>query len=115
MHDTRHSRRFQKALNLEVGDIDSNRMIIHIHRGKGAKDRMVPLPAATLAVLRTYWKSHRHPLFIFPAIGRSRSTPAESPMVISSVQGAMKAAVRELGITKRNVHIQPKSNSSLLI
>ena len=97
--------RLQEALNLEVGDIDSDRMLIHIHRGKGAKDRMVPLPTATLDVLRAHWKSHRHNRFIFPAIGRSRSTPADSPMAISSVQGAMKAAVRESGITKRNVHI----------
>jgi integrase len=96
--------RLQEALNLEVGDIDSDRMLIHIHRGKGAKDRMVPLPASTLAVLRTHWKSHRHPKFIFPAMGRSLS-PADSPMAISSVQGAMKAAVRESGISKPNVHI----------
>lgn len=103
--------RLQEALNLEVSDIDSDRMLIHVHRGKGAKDRMVPLPASTLAVLRTHWKSHRHPRFIFPAIGRSPSTSAESPMAISSVQGAMKAAVRESGINKRNVHIHTLRHS----
>jgi len=103
--------RLQEALNLEVGDIDSDRMLIHIHRGKGAKDRMVPLPIATLDVLRTHWKSHRHHRFIFPAIGRSRSTPADSPTAISSVQGAMKAAVRESGLTKRNVHIHTLRHS----
>lgn len=103
--------RLQEALNLEVSDIDSNRMLIHVHRGKGAKDRMVPLPVATLAVLREYWKAHRHPRFIFPAIGRSRSAPVDSPMAISSVQGAMKAAVREAGITKRNVRIHTLRHS----
>jgi integrase/recombinase XerD len=97
--------RLQEALNLEVSDIDSDRMLIHIHRGKGAKDRMVPLPGSTLAVLRIHWKTHRHPKFIFPAIGRGQSIPAASPMAISSVQGAMKAAVRDSGINKRNVHI----------
>jgi integrase/recombinase XerD len=71
----------------------------------------VPLPAATLTVLRTHWKSHRHPRFIFPAIGRSRSTPVNAPMAISSVQGAMKAAVRESGINKRNVHIHTLRHS----
>lgn len=103
--------RLQEALNLEVGDIDSDRMLIHIHRGKGAKDRMVPLPASTLAVLRTHWKSHRHPRLIFPAIGRSQSGPADSPMAISSVQGAMKSAVRDSGINKRNVHIHTLRHS----
>ena len=103
--------RLQEALNLEVSDIDSDRMLIHIHRGKGAKDRMVPLPASTLAVLRIHWKSHRHPKFVFPAIGRSQPTAAETPMAISSVQGAMKAAVREYGINKRNVHIHTLRHS----
>ena len=36
--------RLQEALYLQVTDIDSKRMMVHIHRGKGAKDRMVPLP-----------------------------------------------------------------------
>ena len=103
--------RLQEALNLEVGDIDSDRMLIHVHRGKGAKDRMVPLPASTLATLRTHWKTHRHPRLLFPAIGRNTSTPVESPMAISSVQGAMKAAVRESGINKRNVHIHTLRHS----
>ena len=103
--------RLQEALNLEVGDIDSDRMLIHVHRGKGAKDRMVPLPASTLAMLRNHWKTHRHPRLLFPAIGRNTSTPVESPMAISSVQGAMKAAVRESGINKRNVHIHTLRHS----
>ena len=103
--------RLQEALNLEVGDIDSDRMLVHVHRGKGAKDRMVPLPASTLATLRNHWKTHRHPRLLFPAMGRNASTPVESPMAISSVQGAMKAAVRESGINKRNVHIHTLRHS----
>src|SRR5262249_38307865 len=62
--------RVQGALNLQVGDIDSARMVVHIHRGKGAKDRFVPLPPRTLAVLRHYWRTHRHPEWLFPALGR---------------------------------------------
>ena len=99
--------RLQEGLYLEVGDIDSDRMMIHVHRGKGAKDRMVPLPPQTLAVLRDHWKSHRNPRLIFPALSRGprESATAQSPMGKSSVQIAMKKSVRLAGITKRFVHI----------
>jgi integrase/recombinase XerD len=40
--------RLHEGLHLEVSDIDSSRMMIHVHRGKGAKDRYVPLPQSTL-------------------------------------------------------------------
>jgi len=99
--------RLQEGLHLEVGDIDSDRILIHVHRGKGAKDRMVPLPPPTLAVLREHWKSHKNPRLIFPALGRGgkQGATAESPLAITTVVGAMKDAVRQAGITKSSVHI----------
>jgi len=105
--------RLQEALNLQVGDIDSDRMMIHVHRGKGAKDRMVPLSQQTLAVLRAYWKTHRNPRLIFPALGRGRNQgpTAEIPVAKGSVQGALRLAVREAGITKRFVHIHTLRHS----
>jgi integrase len=36
--------RLQEALNLQAADVDSQRRLIHIHRGNGADDRLVPLP-----------------------------------------------------------------------
>ncbi|MDD2733574.1 MAG: tyrosine-type recombinase/integrase [Desulfuromonadaceae bacterium] len=99
--------RLQEALYLDVGDIDSDRMLIYVHRGKGAKDRMVPLPPQTLEVLRNHWKSHRNLRLIFPVVGRGRKIAAttQSPMGKSSVQIAMKKAVRLAGVIKRSVHI----------
>ena len=44
--------RLNEALHLQVGDVDSGRMLVHVHRGKGAKDRYVPLPTHTLDSLR---------------------------------------------------------------
>ncbi len=62
--------RLQEGLFLEVSDIDGKRKMIHVHRGKGAKDRYVPLPESTYALLRRYWITHRNPNLIFPAVGR---------------------------------------------
>lgn len=99
--------RVQEALYLEVSDIDAKRMMIHVHRGKGAKDRFVPLPNKTLDILRAHWRSHRHPRLLFPALGRgSRSASgATTPMAISSVQGAFRAAKERAGITKKAVSV----------
>lgn len=91
--------RLQEALHLEVSDLDSERMMIHVHRGKGAKDRLVPLPHATLGVLRTHWRTHRNPRLVFPACGRDGrgAASATTPMAKSSVQGAFRAAKRKAG------------------
>jgi site-specific recombinase XerD len=78
-------------------------MTVHVHRGKGAKDRYVPLPPRTLTVLRQYWATHRHPVWLFPATGRNhaQASAASEPMARCSVHGAMKRVVHELGIRKK--------------
>ena len=110
--------RLSEALNLEVGDIDAERGLIHVHRGKGAKDRMVPLPPATLALLRRHWASHRHPRMLFPAIGRGdirqawlRARFATEPMAISSVQEAFRQARDAAGIRKQGVSVHTLRHS----
>ena len=51
--------RLNEALHLQTADVDSKRMLVHIHRGKGAKDRLIPLPEMALQTLRQYWvRSH---------------------------------------------------------
>jgi site-specific recombinase XerD len=88
-----------------VGDIDGSRHMIHVHRGKGAKDRYIPLPDDTLDLLRTYWKTHRNRTWLFPATGRDQKhlASATSPMPRSSVQGAFRKAKQRAGIRKRDV------------
>ena len=105
--------RLQEGLFLEVSDVDSGRMMIHVHRGKGAKDRFVPLPRATLEGLRIHWRAHRNPRLLFPAYGRdSRSAAAAStPMAKSSVQGAFRRAKLEAGIRKREVSVHTLRHS----
>ena len=94
--------RLQEGLSLQVGDIDGARMLVHVHHGKGAKDRYVPLPLRTLSLLRQYWATHRHPLWLFPATGRDHphAASATGPMERSSVQGAMRRVVQELDFRK---------------
>lgn len=58
--------RLSETLALQVGDIDGPRQQVHIRRGKGHKDRMVPLPDLTYQALRALWCKHRHPPCCFP-------------------------------------------------
>lgn len=99
--------RLQEGTNLRVADIDSGRMMIHVRHGKGAKDRYVPLPPRTLALLRGYWQTHRHPVLLFPAEGRNHINLAKAtePLSKSSVQQAFRAALKQSRINKRaSVH-----------
>ena len=105
--------RLSEGLAIQVSDIDSQRMMIHVHRGKGAKDRFVPLPQNTLDLLRRYWKTHKNPKLIFPAIGRGRNQgpTSKKPMSIEGVQGAFRRAKSDAGITKRRVSIHTLRHS----
>jgi len=49
--------RLQEGIGLRVEDIDSAHALVHVHLGKGGKDRYVPLPQRTLELLRGYWLS----------------------------------------------------------
>jgi len=105
--------RLHEGLHLEVSDIDSTRMMIHVHRGKGAKDRYVPLPQSTLHLLRRYWVTHRHPSLLFPALGRNGKGAKETqtPMAKSSVQGAFRRAKVAAGIHKKGVSVHTLRHS----
>ena len=61
--------RLLEGARLEVADVDSGRMSLHVH-GKGKQDRYVPLSGHTLEVLREHWKTHRSPTWLFPAVTR---------------------------------------------
>jgi site-specific recombinase XerD len=77
-------------------------MFIHVRHGKGAKDRYVPLPECTLEMLRRYWSTHRHAMWMFPArtgVGVPLSS-ASAPMSVRGVQHAFRAALQESGIQK---------------
>jgi len=86
-------------VKLEVRDIHGAQGRIHLREAKGGKDRFVPLPAFLLARLRGFWRSHRHPRLLFPAVGRGwrerateRSGQADVGMSVSSLQHCFRLA-----------------------
>jgi integrase/recombinase XerD len=94
--------RLQEGVSLQVAQIDSARMFIHVQGGKGGKDRYVPLPQRTLTILRAHWRTHHHPVWLFPAsraAGGERQT-ARAPLAVRGVQHAFRAAVAESGLHK---------------
>ena len=94
--------RLGEALNLKIGDIDSQSMRIHIRKGKGKKDRFVTLPQVTLQALRRYWTTHRNPLFLFPA-GKNTDEQhhARCHMDRGGTQKSFQTMVRSAGIHKQ--------------
>lgn len=87
--------RLLEGVRLQVDQIDSDRMVLHLRQAKGNKDRYVPLPEWTLGQLRGYWLSHRNPVWLFPG-AREWSQPLDA----SGVQRAFRAALQESGINK---------------
>lgn len=53
--------RLNEACHLRVQDIESDRMMIRVEQGKGAKDRYTVLSPWLLEELRVYWKIYRPP------------------------------------------------------
>jgi integrase/recombinase XerD len=111
--------RLLEGTRLQVPDVDSARMLLHIH-GKSKKDRYVPLPKPTLQLLRAYWLTHRSPLWLFPAPtrhGLAHSLAHDGgPITRSSLQSAFRRAVQRTGIAKRaHVHTLRHSYATHLL
>ncbi len=96
--------RLGEGLRLQVGDIDAGYRRVHIRNSKGNKDRFVPLPDATLGLLRRFWKIHRNPVLLFPnrrgGIGEARC--ATTPLDRAGIRNALCKVVHECGIKKRS-------------
>ena len=58
--------RVSELVRLKVSDIDSSRMMVRVEQGKGRKDRYTILSQRLLSELRTYWREHRSPTWLFP-------------------------------------------------
>ena len=86
--------RASEATHLRVTDIDSQRMVVCVRNGKGAKDRYVPLPQRALELLRTYWLKHRPQNWLFP------SKTGIRPIRRDSAGRCLKTAAAASDVTK---------------
>lgn len=103
--------RIGEAVTLEVADLREPGRL-HIREAKGNKERYVPLPPAMLQELRAFWRTHRHPRWIFPGVGRGwREQPrqlaqlgaAVEPMGAGSVQHCLRLARAAAQLPKETV------------
>ncbi len=98
--------RLGEGLRLQVGDIAAARQRVHIRDSKGNKDRLVPLPQVTLAVLRRFWQVHRNPVLLFPNRhgGLKGAARATTPLDRGGVQTTLHKVVAACGIKKITPH-----------
>jgi site-specific recombinase XerD len=105
--------RLSECLGLTIHDILGQENKLVICNSKGHQDRFLPLPTALYHELRHYWAFHRHPLLLFPNVGRGDHDPkslagrmhrATGPMPCSSLQRLLIVARKHLNIPAASVH-----------
>ena len=96
--------RLSEGLALTVADIDAVRHRVHIRDSKGNRDRFVPLPEATLGVLRRFWQTHHNPELLFPNRhgGLSGARSACTPLDRGGVQKTLHQVTQACGLKKRS-------------
>ena len=100
--------------HLQVRDIDSRRMLIHIQHGKGGRDRYVPLSATLLETLRVYYRWMRPKTWLFP--GTIQNWRADKPITPKVVWDACRAAASRAQLEKRvSPHLLRHSYASHLV
>ena len=99
--------RLGEGLRLAVGDLDAAQGRVHVRDSKGNKDRFVPLPTATLALLRRFWQTHRNPVLLFPnrGGGLNGAAGATSPLDRGGVQITLRKVAAQCGVKKRSLRI----------
>ncbi len=94
--------RLGEGLALTVADIDAQRRRVHVRDAKGNKDRFVPLPEATLSVLRRFWQTHRNAQLLFPSRrgGLQAAATVTTTLDRGSIQAALRRVAGEVGLKK---------------
>jgi integrase/recombinase XerD len=86
--------RVGEVVRLKPEDIDGKRKLIHVHEGKGKKDRYTILSDAVLEGLRAYWKAYKPKKWLF------EGQVEGEPYAIRSAQRVFECAAEKAGISK---------------
>jgi integrase/recombinase XerD len=86
--------RISEVVNLQVNDIDSQRMVLRVRKGKRNKDRYTILSPVLLTMLRYWWVAARPATYLYA--GRSPDHPAR----VTTIQQACKEAQEKAGLDK---------------
>jgi integrase/recombinase XerD len=108
--------RVSEAKDLEVTDIDRARMQLRVRKGKGAKERVLPLSKRLLEELTHYWRAQRQgkaghdsPLLFLGEI-------AGKPISLSSARKIYNRAVQQCGVRRKGgLHVLRHSFATHLI
>lgn len=102
--------RVSELVALRIQDIDPTRMMIHIHNGKGGKDRMVQLSEKLLATLRLYYQQYKPTVYLFEGDQTGR------PYCTRSAQQILKRAKLGAGVKKKgSIHMLRHSYATHLL
>lgn len=91
--------RRSELCQLKVRNVDSQRMVLRIERGKGGVDREVPLSPTLLVALREYYRWMRPQTYLFP--GTQDGWRADKPITPRVIWDAVRFAARAAGIDRR--------------
>ena len=94
--------RLSEGCAVKTTDIDRDRMQLHV-RGKGSKDRYVPIPPSVMPLLEDCWRLHKNKVWMFPFAGRGGACASTSGRHVpkATVQQVFRAAYKESGVKKR--------------
>ena len=95
--------RLSEATHVRLIDIDGARNQIHIHRGKGAKDRKILVPEKLIVLLRDYFQHYKPEVYLFN--GRHKGKPYSAGAAQWSIRRA-----RSLASIKRKCNIHALRN-----
>ena len=93
--------RVSEVVALRVGDVDSERMLLRIERGKGRKDRHAMLSPQLLEVLRAWWREGRRRGILLPRGWLFPGRNPVEPLSTRQLSRAVHAAAEAAGIKKR--------------
>jgi site-specific recombinase XerD len=112
--------RLAEAQHLQTRDIDAARLQLRVRRGKGAKERVLPLPATLLEQLRVMWREERQPRPGYLDGGKNawlfRGRRPDEPLSRNTAQNIYARAVRASGVKrKRGIHTLRHSYATHLL